>query len=125
MLRWPALVATLTVFGFSGLGVLLAAGCSVDIDNCNLPAEPFTLDEELTAEEVDRLIEQNRVIDRNNLVCDVVCESIYLDQHPEGAATTVDSCTLKLDGEFSGDPKEVEGSLQCAGRGIPQFCSDG
>jgi hypothetical protein len=114
MLRWLSLVA-----------FTLAAGCGYKVDNCNLPAEPFSLDEELTAEEVDRLIAQNRVIDRNNLVCDVVCESIYLVQLPEGAATTVDSCTMKLDGEFNGDPEEVVGSMQCAGRGIPQFCSDG
>lgn len=118
MLRRLAIVAMLTVS-------TLAAGCGYHVANCNRPAEPFALDEELTAREVDRLIEENHVIDRNNLVCDVVCESIYLDQHPEGAATNVENCTLKLDGEFSGDPEEVVGSLLCDGRGIPQFCSDG
>lgn len=117
MFRRLALVATL-------VAPALAGGC-YKIDNCNLPAEPFALDEELTLEEVKRMIELSHVIDRNNLECAVVCENIYLDQHPDGAATTVDSCTMVLDGPFNDDPDEVEGSLQCTGRGIPQFCEDG
>lgn len=114
------LVAMVSV---SGLCAGLVSGCGYRIDNCDLPEQPYTLNEELTARAVDRLIQQNQVIDRNNLKCEAVCESIYLDQHPRGAATTVDDCTLTLDGEFNGDPDEVVGSLECDGRGIPQFCS--
>ena len=116
--RQLVLVATLTA------PVLAAAGCSYQVDDCNNPEEPFELDETLTARDVDRLIEQANVIDRNNLTCGAVCENIYLDMNPKGGATSVYNCTLEFDGEFNGDPEEVVGSMQCDGLAIPQFCRD-
>ena len=74
----------------------LAAGCVYHVANCDLPAEPFALDEELTAREVDRLITENHVIDRNNLECEVVCESIYLDQRFSDHAPVIIDYDFKL-----------------------------
>lgn len=102
----------------------LATACGYRIDDCDQPAKAFSLDEELDELAVERLIRDSRVIDRNQLECDVVCELIYLDQHPRGGASEVEVCALELDGDFTGDPAAVVGSIYCEGQGTPQFCVD-
>ena len=101
-----------------------SAGC-YKIDDCSLPAQSFTLDQDLDERAVARLVSDNDVIDRSQLECDIVCESIYLDQHPKGGATGVGACELMVNGDVTGDPEAIVGHLYCEGRGIPQFCSDG
>lgn len=102
-----------------------ALACGYRVDDCDQPMQRFTLDEALDEHAVERLVTVNHVIDRIDLECEVVCESIYLDQNPQGAATSVEVCELKIDGDFTGDPKAVVGSLYCEGHGISQFCVDG
>lgn len=98
--------------------------CGYRVDDCDQPSQSFTLEEDLDEQTIDRLVQQNDVIDRLDLECGVVCESIYLDQNPRGGAQSVGACELKIDGEFTGDPEAIVGSLSCEGRGIPQFCFD-
>jgi len=105
--------------------VVAAVACGYRVDDCDQPMQRFTLDEALDEHAVERLVTVNHVIDRIDLECEVVCESIYLDQNPQGAATSVEVCELKIDGDFTGDPKAVVGSLYCEGHGISQFCVDG
>lgn len=101
-----------------------SAGC-YHIDDCSLPAQSFTLDQDLDERAVDRLVLDNDVVDRSQLECEIVCESLYLDQHPKGGATGVGTCELMVNGDATGDPATVIGHLYCEGRGIPQFCSEG
>lgn len=115
-MRRLALLATLAV------PALMTAGCSYKVDDCDQPEEPFELELELEARDVDRLKEENEVIDANSLKCESVCASIYLDENPMGSTTTVYNCTLTFDGDFNGDPNEIVGSVQCDGLGVPQFC---
>lgn len=103
----------------------VTAACGYRVDDCDQPMQAFTLDEALDEHAVERLVTINHVIDRIDLECEIVCESIYLDQNPDGAATSVEACELKIDGDFTGEPTAVVGSLYCEGRGIPQFCVDG
>jgi hypothetical protein len=102
----------------------LAAACGYRVDDCDPPAMAFSLDEALDERAVDLLIRDSRVIDRSQLECEIVCELIYLDQHPKGGASEVEVCELRLDGDFTGDPDAVVGSISCEGRGIPEFCVD-
>ena len=105
-------------------GVVAAAACGYQVDDCDQPTKTFSLEEELDEYAVERLIIDSRVIDRNQLKCAVVCEFIYLDQHPKGGASSVEICDMTIDGEFKDDPKNVVGSIYCEGQGIPQFCVD-
>ncbi|HEY0134063.1 MAG TPA: hypothetical protein VGB85_08285 [Nannocystis sp.] len=102
----------------------LTAACGYRVDNCDQPSKGFSLDEELDERAVELLVRDSRVIDHTQLECDMVCELIYLDQNPKGGATEVEVCDLVLDGDFTGDPDAVVGSIYCEGRGIPQFCVD-
>ncbi len=104
--------------------VALLAACGYRVDDCERPEQSFTFDEELTEYAIERFIVDSRVIDRSDLECDVVCEFYYLDKHPKGGASTVEVCKLTIDGDFTGDPKAVVGSLYCEGLGLPQFCVD-
>jgi len=103
---------------------VLTTACGYRVDDCDQPSQGFTLAEDLDEQTIDRLVQQNDVIDRLDLECGVVCESIYLDQNPRGGAQSVGACELTIDGEFTGDPEAIVGSLYCEGRGIPQFCFD-
>lgn len=112
-MRTALLVAALTV-----------AGCGVQADNCDHPARAFVIDEAFDQDEIDRLLLANHVLDRSQLECEIVCETLYVDEHPLGGATGVSTCELEFDGDFDGQPGAVLGTLHCEGRGIPQFCTD-
>ena len=102
----------------------LAVACGYRVDDCDQPAKAFSVDQELDELAIKRLVSDSQVIDRSQLECDIVCEFIYLDQHPKGGANEVEVCKLTIDGDFTGDPQAVVGSIYCEGRGVPQFCVD-
>ena len=102
--------------------VLAVAGCGYKVADCDQPTLPFSDDAELTENDVERLIQETDVNTPDQLKCELVCESRYLDANPDGGITAIDSCDLTIDGDFTGDPEGIVGALRCAGRGIPQYC---
>ena len=109
------------------LVVVAAVGvtaCGYEVDDCKPPPQSFAFDEALDEELVARLVLDSRVLDHTQLECKLVCELIYVNRHPKGATTEMERCTLTIDGDFTGDPEAVVGSLVCEGLGVPEFCVD-
>jgi hypothetical protein len=120
---WPTITVMRTQFLIAA--ALTMTSCGYRVDDCEQPEKSFTLDEDLDQRRVDALLDEQQLIDRSQLSCAAACESLYLDAHPKGAATSVGACELTLDDEPNDDPDVIVGNVRCDGQGIPQFCVDG
>lgn len=97
------------------IAAALAAGGCGGSTGCPAP-KPFTLEEELVESTVEALLADNSESDPATLECDVVCESRYLDRHPEDTVASTHACKLIVDGELTGEAAAIVGTLYCEGR---------
>jgi hypothetical protein len=101
----------------AALAVVPLSGCS-SIWNCHPDREEFSLDQALTAAELDELFGFPKE-DWETLTCERICASVYLSERQwEGA--DVESCTLTL--PENPDGSGMPGHLVCEGVGFEYYC---
>jgi hypothetical protein len=104
----------------AALAVVPLSGCS-SIWNCHPDTENFSLDQEVTAEQLDDLVARGFAEQDSwdTLACETVCASVY--SNPRGwEGVDVRSCTLTLpdNPDGSGEP----GQVVCEGVAIEYYC---
>ena len=98
----------------SGLALI---GCHGDV-RLNEPT-PFALDDCLTEDEMEVLLEQLARTDPAMLDCEDACEARYYQEHAFlHTLVTITVCELTIDGELTGVGNMVVGTLHCEGTEI-------
>ncbi len=100
--------------------VLASTGCS-SVWNCNPPEEDFSIDEPVTAKEVDALIEAgySNQTRWETVECQTVCQRKYAAVRGWNASG-VRTCELSLPENEDGTGKA--GRVTCSGIGVEYFC---
>lgn len=108
---------------------LAAAGCQGESSACppnpDLEGDPFTLEEDLDESDVQTLRDEHGQVDPTMLACDDVCRSRHYDPIDPRHITSIEACTLMIDGEFTGDPDAIVGTLHCEGHDSGYICTGG
>lgn len=108
---------------------LAAAGCQGESSACppnpDPEGDPFILDEDLDESDVQTLLDEHGKSDPTMLECDDVCRSRHFDLLDNNRITSIETCKLVIDGEFTGDPAEIVGNLHCEGHESGYICTGG
>ena len=93
------------------LAITLAApGC----DGCPSSTNPFTVDEALTASDVQALMEEGGIADIESLTCEVACG--WYGATMSGSPDSIDAgCVLNVEDPSGSDTAEIVGHLTCSG----------
>jgi hypothetical protein len=102
----------------SVLATVPLTGCP-SVWNCHPPEENFDLDEQVTAERLDKVVLAFGVTSWDELSCEDVCSEVYEDVRG-WEALEVTTCELTL--PENPDGSGAAGKVVCSGRGIEYFC---
>lgn len=100
-----------------------APGCGAhsSIEGCDPPERDFDHEGELTEAELQQVLTNYGLEDREDLDCETACHFVY-DRDEGWQTSEIDTCEAMISPTADPDPNAIAGSVSCSGHAFEYFC---